>query len=104
MKFILVESLEDELKEKHDLIISKTNELTTMFENAGFNVNETINGISFEKIFDNYYASFYIDSDLNYKGYVSDSDNNVNYSVKGTISDVVNAAIKLISSFEVQIS
>ena len=100
MKFILVEDLETDLQLEEEQKEQVTTELIELFEENDFTSNTTVNGINFESTVGDIYASFYIDNNLNYKGYVTDkSINKSNYSVKGQMSNVLNAANKFINFF-----
>lgn len=99
MKFVLVEDLETDLKLEEEQKEQVTTELIELFEENDF-INTTVNGINFESTVGDIYASFYIDNNFNYKGYVTDTSvNKLNYSVKGQMSNVLNAANKFINFF-----
>lgn len=97
---MFIEDLENELIAKQERINELTNELITMFDEVNFNRRITPNGISFDYTYKNVYGNFYVDGKLNYKGYVTnDNDNSSNYSVKGDIDNVISAADNLIDMF-----
>lgn len=100
MRFIYESNLEQELQEQNKTISDLTEELIDMFDEVGFERRVTINGINFSIKKYDVYASFYVDSKLNYKGYVTkDSENSFNYQVKGNIDNVIDAADSLIDTF-----
>lgn len=100
MKFRLLEDLEDDLIQQKQEVRNITSILQDLFSEAGFIEKDSINGIAFENKDGNIRASFYIDDNLNYKGYVNDdTENSTNLSVKGNINQVVEAANKIINEF-----
>ena len=94
------ESLEDELRERNSLIEALTEDLINMFDEAGFTQDVEVNGISFHTRQEGVYASFYVDTQLNYKGYItSNTSEKSNYSVSGNRSHVIDAANNFINLF-----
>lgn len=74
--------------------------VSEMFREVGFDIVTSVNGISFVKSAQDISASFYIDDNLRYQGYItSDVDKHINYSVNGSITDVLKAADKFIGYF-----
>lgn len=103
MRFIK-EDLETDLKDRQRTINDITNSIIEMFHESNFESELSINGISFTNNSDSIYASFYIDDSLNYKGYITNiEDASFNYSVKGDISTVEEAADKLIDTYEINL-
>lgn len=103
MRFIK-EDLETELQDKQRNIDDITNNIIELFNEVNFESELSINGISFSNIHNNIYASFYIDDNLNYKGYITNTeDASFNYSVKGNIDTVEEAAEKLIDTYEINL-
>lgn len=104
MKFIYTEDLETELLNKQQKINNLTNELINIFDEVNFEKKVTVNGINFENTYQNIYAGFYANNNLNYKGYVTtDKSNSSNYTVKGDIDNVIEAANNIIDMFYSQI-
>lgn len=100
MNKLFIEDLESELVDEQQKISNLTKELIDMFDEVDFNKEVTINGISFSYTYDNVYANFYVDSKLNYKGYVTtDATNSSNYSIRGSIDNVISAADSLLDMF-----
>ena len=100
MRFKLNEDLEDDLiaqAQKEDQVAYQ---LEQLFSDNGFEVRRSINGTSYENSEGSIRASFYVDTKMNYKGYVTDdSTNSSNFSVKGNIDGAISAANKTIDQF-----
>ena len=99
-----MEDLEDELliqKEKYDEMLSS---LEALFISEDFDKKNEINGTAFNKKDGSIFASFYIDTDGNYKGYITnDSDNSSNYSIKGEQTNALKAADSFVDIFNQEI-
>lgn len=100
MRIKINEDLEQDLKDRAAVQNLTKENLDTLFEDNGFIKNVVVNGVSYENQEDNIYASFYVDPQLNYKGYVTDnSSNSTNYSVKGEMNNVLDAAQNIIDQY-----
>lgn len=100
MRFIYESELEKDLINEHNKIEKLTFDLISMFDESDFDKTIQINGLNFSNRYKNIYASFFVDSKLNYKGYVTnDETNESNYSVKGNIDNVISAADDIIDMF-----
>lgn len=109
MKFIKeVTELEQDLKDKQIKVNTTINEVTDILSENEFSLEDTLNGMSFNKIIDkndhSVNCQFYIDRNRNtYSSYVTTNDdtNNSNYSQKGSLEDsviAVNNFIKYINN------
>ena len=78
MRFKLNEDLEQELIKKQEQITAITDNLNKLFEEQGFIQVIDINGISYTFENDDINAMFYIDDDLNYKGYIQSETTSIN--------------------------
>lgn len=100
MKFMYESNLEQRLVDDQIQIDEITTDLISTFDECGFEKSVQINGLNFESTKGDVYASFFVDNKLNYKGYVTtDAADNINYSVKGTIDNVMSAANNIIDMF-----
>lgn len=98
------ESLEDELIKRHEQLEVLTDTLIEMFDEAGFTQEIQINGINFNSTQNGIFASFYIDTNLNYKGYItSNTSVKSNYSISGNKDNVIEAADKFIDLFFLEV-
>lgn len=103
MKFMYESNLEQRLIDDQIRIDEITTDLISTFDECGFEKSVQINGLNFKATKGNVYASFFVDNKLNYKGYVNtDAIDNINYSVKGTIDNVMSAANDIIDMFNDQ--
>lgn len=100
MKFMYESNLEQRLIDDQIRIDEITTDLISTFDECGFEKSVQVNGLNFECSKGDVYASFFVDNKLNYKGYVTtDATDNINYSVKGTIDNVMSAANDIIDMF-----
>ena len=96
----LNEDLESDLVDQQKKIDEITDYLIALFDEEDFDKKITPNGISFQKRYKTIFSNFYVDEKLNYKCYITNDENNVsNYSSKGNIDNVENAAENFIMMF-----
>lgn len=97
-EILTLEDLEINMDEKAEKQKSVKDELTELFTDAGFVIEQHPNTIAFESSIEDAKALFSVDnSTFNYKSYISvEGENETNYSTKGNIDGVVDAAIKFI--------
>lgn len=97
MKFRLVEGIEDELIYQAERENKIRYEIEKMFQDNNFDVERRISGTSYTAKQDDVTAMFYINTDLNYNGYVTTSENNV--QVNGTAQDAIQNAKSIIDRY-----
>ena len=104
MRIRIVEDIEDDLivqKEQYEEILSS---LDYLFSGEDFDKKEEVNGTSFNKESESIVASFYIDTNGAYKGYITNNSNNSStYSMKGEIENALKAAENFIDIFNKEI-
>ena len=95
---ITLEDLENTLSERDQQQQDAMNELSSLFEDAGFVKESKANTISFEASIENVKALFSVDNTkYTYKAYItSEGDNSVTYSSKGDLEGMVDAGIKFL--------
>lgn len=93
----LREDLEEQQKRKDDILTS----LKELFDNAGFEYVEDKNTLNFEDTHEDLKALFSIyDTTFDYSAYItSESDNSMNYSLKGNIDGIEEAAEKFLAEY-----
>ena len=101
MRFRLTEDLEQELVKKQEQITDITDNLNKLFEEQGFIQVIDINGISYTFENDDINVMFYIDDELNYKGYIQSETISINVSGK---MDTVEKDAQLIVDNVVQLT
>ncbi len=98
---LTLEELEDNLQEKDEQQKGVEEELSNLFDNAGFTRVDKPNNFSFESHVKDAKALFTVDnSTYNYTAYIStEGTNSFNYSVKGNIDGATDAALKFIEQW-----
>ena len=93
----LREDLEEQQKRKDDILTS----LKELFDNAGFEYVEDKNTLNFGDTHEDLKALFSIyDTTFDYSAYItSESDNSMNYSLKGNIDGIEEAAEKFLAEY-----
>lgn len=100
MRFHILEDLEDELIIQREKYLTLVSSLSDIFEKEEFKKKEEVNGTSFSNKEGSITSSFYIDNSGNYVGYVTNnSDDSLNYSIKGKEINALKAAEDLIDMF-----
>ena len=104
MRIRTLEDLEDELITKQEKYLSLIDILSDLFNKENFDIKEEINGTAFNTKEGSVTASFYISTNGEYKGYITNySDNSSNYSVKGEQENAIKAAESFIDVFNQEI-
>ena len=100
-EILTLDDLEMNMDEKAEKQKQITDELTNLFTDAGFVIEHNPNTIAFESSIKDAKALFSVDnSTFNYKSYISvEGENETNYSTRGNIDGVVDAAIKFIEQW-----
>lgn len=98
---ITLEDLENNLEERNREQQSAIDEVSSLFDDAGFIKETKPNTISFESAIENVKALFSVDNTkYSYKAYItSEGDNSVTYSARGDIDGMVDAAIKFLEQW-----
>ena len=93
----LREDLEEQQKRKDDILTS----LKELFDDAGFEYVEDKNTLNFEDTHEDLKALFSIyDTTFDYSAYItSETDNSMNYSLKGNIDGIEEAAEKFLAEY-----
>lgn len=104
MRIRTLEDLEDELITKQEKYLSLIDSLTDMFDEENFEKSVEVNGTAFNNKEGSVTASFYVSTNGEYKGYVTnDADNSANYSIKGEEENALKAAENLIDMFNQEV-
>lgn len=97
MKFRIVEDLEQDLKQEainNQIIL---NNIDVQFDEINFDKQNDVNGISYNKEIDQINASFYIDTKLNYKAYITKND--FTTSLNGKVDTIEQAVDTFINQY-----
>ena len=97
-EMLTLEDLETKMDEKQAKQTAIMDEISELFSDAGFVKEEHANTVAFESSIKDAKALFSVDNTtFNYKSYISvEGDNETNYSTKGNIDGVVDAAVKFV--------
>lgn len=98
MKMKLVEDLEADLKAVAAEKDALRKEIANIFKNSDFKEKKNINGISYNATRDAIEASFYIDDQLSYNGYVYDGAD-YNLQVEGDVETVIDSANNVLDNY-----
>lgn len=98
MKFRLVEDLESELKAAAAEKDKIKRDIANIFKGTDFQEKKNVNGISYNATKDATEASFYIDEEVSYNGYVYDGAD-YNLQVEGDIETAVDSAKNILDEY-----
>lgn len=98
MLFRLVEDLESDLKKaaaEKDVV---RKEIANIFRGTDFQEKKNVNGVSYNATKDATEASFYIDDEVSYNGYVYDGSD-YNLQVEGDIETAADSAKNILDEY-----
>lgn len=98
MKMKLVEDLEADLKAAAAEKDVLRKEIANIFKGTDFQEKKNVNGISYNATKDAIEASFYIDDQISYNGYVYDGAD-YNLQVEGDVETVIDSAKNILDNY-----